>query len=105
MNNAETMREHYAVCALWSSMDDRQTPLDRDHGIDDISDETWAEMLADCESFLDKHGDDVGDLLEQAGHDLWLTRNGHGSGFWDVGRPWAKDAAERMSETARAMPE
>lgn len=20
---------------------------------------------------------------EQAGHDFWLTRNGHGSGFWD----------------------
>ena len=21
--------------------------------------------------------------IEQAGHDFWLTRNGHGSGFWD----------------------
>tara|TARA_R110002012_G_scaffold295739_1_gene492457 strand:+ start:107 stop:430 length:324 start_codon:yes stop_codon:yes gene_type:complete len=24
-------------------------------------------------------------LYEQAGHDFWLTRNGHGSGFWDRG--------------------
>ena len=22
---------------------------------------------------------------ERAGHDLWLTRNGHGAGFWDRG--------------------
>ena len=22
---------------------------------------------------------------EQLGHDLWLTRNGHGAGFWDRG--------------------
>lgn len=23
------------------------------------------------------------DSIAQAGHDFWLTRNGHGSGFWD----------------------
>ena len=23
------------------------------------------------------------DQIEQAGHDFWLTRNGHGTGFWD----------------------
>lgn len=23
------------------------------------------------------------DNIEQAGHDFWLTRNGHGTGFWD----------------------
>jgi hypothetical protein len=22
---------------------------------------------------------------ERAGHDFWLTRNGHGAGFWDRG--------------------
>ena len=31
-----------------------------------------------------------------AGHDFWLTRNGHGTGFWDAGRwkappdPWPR---------------
>lgn len=24
---------------------------------------------------------------EQAGHDLWLTRCGHGAGFWDRDKP------------------
>jgi len=23
------------------------------------------------------------DVIEQAGHDFWLSRNGHGTGFWD----------------------
>lgn len=23
------------------------------------------------------------DVVSQAGHDFWLTRNGHGAGFWD----------------------
>jgi hypothetical protein len=23
------------------------------------------------------------DQIEQAGHDFWFTRNGHGTGFWD----------------------
>lgn len=48
-----------------------------------------------------------GDLLNgidpgQAGHDLWLSRNGHGAGFWDRGlgqqgldlHKWAKSMGE-----------
>lgn len=41
---------------------------------------------------------------EQAGHDLWLTRNGHGTGFWDRDRKVEKlgellsNYAERMGE-------
>ena len=23
------------------------------------------------------------EMIEQCGHDLWLTRQGHGAGFWD----------------------
>ncbi len=32
--------------------------------------------------------------IEQAGHDFWLTRNGHGSGFWD--RDWPEDKKEML---------
>ena len=49
----------------------------------------------DVAAFLD-YGGDTWDLLEEAvstgyvtwaklGHDLWLTRNGHGAGYWDRG--------------------
>lgn len=37
---------------------------------------------------------------EDAGHDLWLTRNGHGVGFWDRG---AKDVGDRLTEAAHAL--
>jgi len=36
------------------------------------------------------------------GHDLWLTRNGHGAGFWDRG---LGELGERLSEAARSLGE
>ena len=38
----------------------------------------------------------------QLGHDLWLTRNGHGAGFWDRG---LGELGERLSEAARSLGE
>lgn len=52
---------------------------------DCVSKETIDNAQADCQLFLDK----VRELLpphidyEQLGHDFWLTRNHHGTGFWD----------------------
>lgn len=40
--------------------------------------------------------------LEQTGHDFWLTRNGHGSGFWDRG---LEDIGEALSEAAKEFGE
>ena len=35
---------------------------------------------------------------EHAGHDFWLTRNGHGCGFWDG--DWTEPAATKLTESA-----
>lgn len=43
--------------------------------------------------------EDGGWSPEQAGHDLWLTRNGHGAGFWDRGR----EHGDRLSSWAHSM--
>jgi len=37
-----------------------------------------ATLLSDAYAYYDY-------IAEQAGHDFWLTRNGHGAGFWDRG--------------------
>lgn len=37
---------------------------------------------------------------ERAGHDLWLTRNGHGVGFWDRG---LGEVGDRLTEAAEAL--
>jgi hypothetical protein len=60
-----------------------------------------ARGLADCERFLTKHPELTDS--EQAGHDFWLTRNGHGAGFDDGDWPWP--ICEAYAYTARNMGE
>jgi hypothetical protein len=76
----------YKVAALWSSTDDQGEPLDNGRDLDDISGDTHNAMDRDCAAFVDQNWNDLKDLdPEQAGHDFWLTRCGHGAGYWDRG--------------------
>jgi hypothetical protein len=94
--DAEEALTHYIICAIWSSNDDRRDPeghgcpLDRNYGPEDLSPETRASMAEDVSAFIEANADDLTRYLEglgygpeQIGHDFWLTRNGHGAGFWD----------------------
>lgn len=72
----------YITCALWSSTDDEK-PLDDNYDVDDISDECFNQMVADCAKFQAENWALIGHNSSQAGHDFWLTRNGHSAGFWD----------------------
>jgi hypothetical protein len=38
-----------------------------------------------------------------AGHDFWLTRNGHGAGFWDG--DWPEPLATVLTDAAHAFGE
>lgn len=69
-----------------------------------------ATFHADIESFLD-YGGDTWELLEEAvatgyvtwaklGHDLWLTRNGHGAGYWDRG---LGEIGTELTKAAKAL--
>jgi hypothetical protein len=93
----------YVATALWSSIDDNDQPMDQDYDIDDLAPETLANMQADLDkffAFLERAQDGDQSLLESAleyadtarkdfdaegriCHDFWLTRCGHGCGFWD----------------------
>lgn len=91
----ETVLGAYVECALWSSSDwsgvndiDQLEPIPLDDWATraDIAPETIAEMHEDCAAMIDAAKDiDGADWWsdEQFGHDFWLTRNGHGAGFWD----------------------
>lgn len=86
----------YIECALWSSTYSTEDSEDNnmDDGEHDLAPETRAAMEADCTAFLAYCAatgvtrDDWED--SQLGHDFWLTRNGHGTGFWDRGLPEGK---------------
>lgn len=78
------MLDAYIACALWSSTDDKDVPMDS--GDREIADETRKQMQDDCEDFIANNWPDLESMdPAQAGHDFWLTRNHHGAGFWDRG--------------------
>lgn len=98
--------EAYITCALWSSTDESRgdggDPLDKNYTADDIAPETLQKMQSDCEKFQDmfRHmwSDD-----SRAGHDFWLSRNGHGAGFFDAykGVPYSDENAELLQNAAK----
>jgi len=62
--------------------------LDQNYGLEDIHSSTIAAMIKDCERFQEENRELLeasGQSEAQSGHDFWLTREGHGSGFWDRG--------------------
>ena len=82
IDNLDEFTRAYIECALWSSTCD-DNPLDAEHDITDISLECLNKMISDCSKFQNESMKMISEDLSQAGHDFWLTRNGHGAGFWD----------------------
>ena len=89
---ADAMKLAYIDAMLWSSTCDESDDceyLDGKYCHSDLAPETVERIDSDllvfaakfdalCEQF------DYSDICEeQAGIDFWLTRNGHGAGFWD----------------------
>lgn len=94
----------YIECALWSSTDNVDdsggAPLDDNYSSDDIDAVTLAQMVKDCKDFQESNAKDLEGLHPgQAGHDFWLTRNGHGAGFWDRG---LGDVGDRLTDASDA---
>lgn len=112
----------FLECALWSTTDESTdqggAPLDQSFTLDDIHENTLAGMIAECERFQREHAADI-DAMNTAkhnpcfgprseieacfGHDFWLTRNGHGAGFWDGDYP--EEMGEHLTEASHAYGE
>lgn len=101
----------YIECALWSSSDESDEsggePLDSNYTWEDIHPDTLDKMKRECAKFLkaNRHliSDDVCKykgcpVMEFAGHDFWLTRNGHGCGFWDG--DWDESVESELTRSA-----
>jgi hypothetical protein len=107
----------YTGAALWSSIDDDGRPLDDNRDDSDIAPETLEKMKDDCVRFYSSvsahiHCENApvsrefeGPMAHReaamAGHDFWLTRCGHGAGFWDG--DWPKPHATALDEAAKAF--
>lgn len=100
----------YIECALWSSSVDFDSDTSFEsagYDVSDLSDDLLAHVIEECADF--QNDPDTRALLfaaydrvwysdEQAGHDFWLTRNGHGAGFWDRGLGALGDALTRAAK-------
>lgn len=92
-------------------------PMDRNYSADDIAPETLARMIEDCCAFQEANAETIKAAIEtgevkcgpdfdewgRAGHDLWLTREGHGAGFWDG--DWPEPYAQKLTAAAKSMGE
>lgn len=104
----------YMECALWASNDeatpDGGEPMDANYDLGDFSLELLDEIDRDVREFVAANEADValcalhGEFtFEGVGHDYWLTRNGHGAGFWDreYGHQDALDAGQRLTKACQ----
>jgi len=110
----DTFTEAYIAAALWSTNDESDEaggePLDQNYGPADIAPETMQLIVEDTADFQKRfghlienepkvRGEDRWDRWELAGHDFWLTREGHGAGFWDGDWPVNGDALTKAAKS------
>lgn len=113
-DKADSFTKAYVEAALWSSTNDNDKPMDSEYSIEEIAETTLDRIVADCAKFQADHAELLSDIEckrnsreystdEQAGHDFWLTRNGHGAGFWDG--DWLEPQATILDKASKAFGE
>lgn len=109
----------YLEAALWTGTDESDDsggrPLLDTFEISDVTLESLEKALAECRAFQEENEADLYAFREAfpkspdgnssdsfAGHNFWLTRCGHGAGFWDL---HLGDVGERLSEASHGAGE
>jgi hypothetical protein len=116
----------YLECALWLENDESTPsggePLDRNYTVDDVAAESVLQAQNECAAFVERMAEARavwGDKAEEegveldegnfdpsdVGHDFWLSRNGHGAGFFDSPEKYGEELAEVYQDLARAAGE
>jgi len=86
MLDIDEMVTGHLKCALWTETDEEDIPLDTNYSLTSFSMDAMAKAKMDCLKFAVAAGGyfDLSTLdSDNFGHNFWLNRNGHGSGFWD----------------------
>lgn len=86
----------YVECALWADLPEN----DKNTCFIDLPSDVKEEMWNDCVKFYDNNSHMWNDD-EQAGHDFWLTRQGHGAGFWDRPKDVYGEFADILTEKSK----
>lgn len=90
----------YLEAAEWTECHEDNPDLE---GADSFSESAMQQAAADCKAFQNRAKQLLVQAYEQdydesqAGHDFWLTRNGHGAGFWDRSELDADNIGEALT--------
>jgi hypothetical protein len=117
LDSVGKMTRSYLKTAIWSETDPNTgAPLDEKYDIDSFSMASIKQAKADCDAFMQaviaaglgnttvtRKGEKraVANSPVAVGHDFWLTRCGHGAGFWDGDY----EAGEELTEIAKRFTE
>lgn len=83
-NDLSDFAKGYIAAALWSSTDEVGDSLENMP----VAKTSYPAILSDCWDFQKANAEllkQSGLTEEQQGQDFWLSRNDHGTGFWDRG--------------------
>jgi len=78
----------YVECMFFTDDGLSSDGFEANQSIPHFDQETINKIVEDVLKFLEKADELISSSAmgyPQAGHDFWLTRNGHGAGFWDRG--------------------
>ena len=74
----------YLEAAIWADLKADDGGSIEGYAIWEFAQDSIFDAVADVDKFIQQAGPLLdGWAAAQIGHDLWLTRNGHGAGFWD----------------------
>lgn len=104
--NESSFINGYIECMLWSSYSEGGEENEIGNLVNyPLADCTMDQVRKDCLSFIRDNKSLLSQVYKNldgyssAGHDFWLTRNGHGAGFWDRGYGVIGDAlTDRATE-------
>lgn len=99
MNSFNIFFQSYLETALWASSDinsKNNEPLDKNYCVYDFDDVCLEKLRNDCKEFYSDNYELIKSNLRLAGHDFFLTSNGHGAGFWDG--DWEEEIGKKLTE-------
>jgi len=102
-----TKNEHLFINAYLEAIDFTECgDIDQpEHGAE-LDSAFMRESVIDCLAFFSRIECYIsGDNIAQSGHDFWLTRNGHGAGFWDRPEIYGDYFAEKFTKSAGSFGE
>lgn len=111
---SDVFEDAYISALLAIENDNNDQPLDKNYAAGDFGPGIEARLRSEARAFYMACADLLKDenltyenrfyaAVDMGGHDFALTRNGHGSGFWDGG--WKEPAAKIMTYAAKACGE